>query len=1183
MYLKSLEMLGFKSFADKTRLDFEPGMTAIVGPNGCGKSNIADAIRWVIGETSPKALRGSQMVDCIFNGTDTRKPLGMAEVSITLADCEKALGLEYNEVTVTRRVMRTGEGMYFINKTPCRLKDIQRLFMDTGIGTVSYSVMEQGRIDRVLSSRPEDRREIFEEASGITKFKSDKEEAIRKLDHTEANLLRLADVIREVKRQIGSLQRQASKARTYKTLQEQMRSLDLYVTRHQLHNLDSTISKLEHSILETGDRLKQAIADVQKDESAAGELRSRMMHAEREIGTLSEAATRARNELEHAREVIAMNRQRSGELTEWIARDTEEMSGVSSLLGEKRTALDSLEAKRGILSSEHSEAESQLSSANEAFSSHRQLVDSLRAQLNKWREEAVQLESMGVRLANELHEAEARERSAAFQKERLLAEKSQLTRVAGDFDRRREEMTHSLDPVKQRLAEEENAVHGLESELLTANSQLDSLVQQAADARATTASLRARMDAARRNHPDADPSSASRALLGSGRQIAGIDSSMFLGILSEHVKIDDGYHAAFDAAMAGRHDAVLLADAANLLRVVEALEKDGPGPARILAPVASPAAAPVAGLEPLINHVRASCAARPHVQALLAGVVVVDSALSCPWPLPSGITIVTRRGSRVSHDGSADVLSSFAPSADVNLTVEEVSAAEKRAADLETELTRARAAHSKLQEQLSAASARLSERRIELATRDGELAVVSREATEARQRLETVTWEVENIISGSQADTREKETIGTRLSEIRRQRETVTETMSIIGRDLSQAESRQSELHLRVTECRVRVAELSQKTDSITSQCRALQDAVKEHENSIRTRERAIEDHKRQIGLLEQAVVQAEGRIGALEIAVNTNDEQAAAAHARRDAVEKEVAAADEALSKKRLVLDELRAAKSETEIKHAEFRMRRQNTLDRVTGEYAITLEQLEAAPEPAWEGEKPPVESVETRLAEIRTKMEAMGPVNLVAIEEYKELEERYTFLTQQEQDLVKAKQQLMEMIRKINRTTSEMFQTTFDKINTNFQEVFAKLFNGGSAKLVLVNEEEVLECGIEIIARPPGKRLQNISLLSGGERTLTAVALLFAIYMIKPSPFCLLDELDAPLDDSNIGRFIKILQGFLQQSQFVTITHSRQTIAAASVIYGITMEEKGISRIVSMKFRDHASAPPSVPAVR
>jgi chromosome segregation protein len=458
-----------------------------------------------------------------------------------------------------------------------------------------------------------------------------------------------------------------------------------------------------------------------------------------------------------------------------------------------------------------------------------------------------------------------------------------------------------------------------------------------------------------------------------------------------------------------------------------------------------------------------------------------------------------------------------------------------------------------------------------LALKEGENQIVSAEAAQAQERLDTVTWEVNNLGTDDTSRQEDRKSLADEIERVRNNKERLAQTIRAGTEKLHDLEGRHAELQADLTKHSIKSARLAQEVEHLRSRHQTVEERLTELRTMMNSRSDGIVSYKGSIEKFKDAIKEAEEEVVSLASSVEANDAESESLQKNKDKQSRELEALEEALATKRRLMDQFLKDKSDLDLKLSENTMRRQNHMDRAASEYGMTIEQMMNEPEPEWKDEKPETDVLETQIAELRTKLEAMGPVNLVAIEEHRELEERHAFLTKQEEDLVNSKQQLLEMIRKINRTTSEMFRTTFAQVNKNFESTFTKLFNGGSAKLVLVNEEDVLECGIEIIAKPPGKRLQNISLLSGGERTLTAVSLLFAIYMIKPSPFCLLDELDAALDESNIGRFVSILREFLDQSQFVVITHNRQTIAASNVLYGVTMPEKGVSRIVSMKFSE------------
>ncbi|MBM4144355.1 MAG: chromosome segregation protein SMC [Lentisphaerae bacterium] len=1190
MYLKSLEMSGFKSFADKTVLTFEPGMTCIVGPNGCGKSNVSDAVRWVLGEQSAKALRGSKMEDCIFNGTDDRKPLGMAEVGITFADCEQSLGTEYNEVTITRRVFRSGEGQYFLNKTPCRLKDVQRLFMDTGIGTDSYSLMEQGRIDQILSSRPEDRRTVFEEASGITKFKTDKKEALRKLEHTEANLLRLSDVIREVHRQIGSLQRQAGKARRYKEFREELRLLDIFATNCRLGAMDGDIRGIEAEIENVNGKIAAANREIMEMEEGSAALRQSVVQTEHEIGTTLELAVQAQSRLDHTRELIGLNRQRIEEYRALSDRGTREIEETARQVAEKRRDLRQMDAQMAEARSELAAAEGQLADCSLDHEAGRKRVESLRDRLRRLRDDSVETESLLTRLQNQLVELDSRGRNAAIGRERLAAEKAQLSRDVHAFEKRHAETAGALARLAEEAAGQQARLDATTAEREANLRDIASAQRDLADIDAREAATEARIDLLGRSRA-ASPElpAALRAAIDRAGSAAG--SGAVPGVLSSLLNVDSDYAVAADAVLRAAADAVLVRDSSLALELLgrAAAARDGSVRMVALDRVGAPRPAPTG--HRLLAHVRCPDAIRPVLEVLIGHVLVADDIDRIPSPVPPGTAYVTRDGVVMGGDGWMELWDP-APGQVAPLTWdamlaqsrEELQALRLARSGCAQRISASQSAAATLEESLRAARQERDASARALAHKEGESLVVEKEASDARVRLDTVSWELAEIESRKDSGESERGRTTREIEGLRGQREAITAQSGQAAGDLQKAESELSALLAQLTERRIRVAELRQKAENVAGLHEAARSRIMELETSSQGRSQDLVSYKDRIRALEEAIASSESSLAELDATAGAHQAKAGNLRRNRQKQSDELEKLDRYLSQRRAAHEELRNLKSGLQVRIAETRVRRQNHSDRVMSEYGMTDEQMAQAPEPPWpEGRRPSLEAVETMVAELRTKIEAMGPVNLVAIEEYKELEERHNFLTAQEMDLVNSKEQLKEMIRKINRTTTEMFRATFDQANANFQAMFQKLFNGGSARLVLVNEEDVLECGIEIIARPPGKRLQNVSLLSGGERTLTAVALLFAIYMIKPSPFCMLDELDAALDDSNIIRFVKSLKDFMEQSQFVVITHNRQTIAAGRTLYGVTMAEKGVSSIVSMKFKDYKGegAPARTPA--
>ncbi|HMP74797.1 MAG TPA: chromosome segregation protein SMC [Kiritimatiellia bacterium] len=1182
MYLKALEIVGFKSFAEKTRLEFEPGMTAIVGPNGCGKSNVSDAVRWALGEQSAKALRGAKMEDVIFNGTDSHKPLGMAEVSLTLADCEQALGTEYHEVTVTRRVFRSGEGQYFINRAPCRLKDIQRLFMDTGIGTNSYSLMEQGKIDRILSSHPEDRRAVFEEASGITKFKADKREALRKLEQTEANLLRLDDIIREVKRQIISMQRQAGKAKRYQELQTQLRAIDLFATRERLDLMETQIKALEARLASITEQDDAARTDIDQVEAETAQRRHALEQVELSIAGAMEAAMSARTELERVREAIRHSEERRQELQQLSERDTRDADEARQRRAQHEQTLNDQQVRLTRAQADRDLAERELTEHAQRLTDAEKRVEEIGRMLHTLRTEQVELDSRAAQRQNELAQLDAEERANMLRRERLAAEHAETTRALEIFEGRQQDMGSRLgdlrgtvESTRDHLARLEEQKHDKANAATALQKTLGALKSQAAARQAQIELL----EASGQQHEGF--ALGARQLLNANDGLQ-VDRARVLGPLAEQIQIDPHWQHALEAALRPWLDAVVVDGDAAALAILRAMDEQSAGAIRLLSTSARPAFPPPAGHARLLDHVRAPDALRPALECILGHVCIAERAADIPDDRPAGLAWVTASGLLVNPNGTAELWRREEAGSNPLTRQQLLNGWREELARLQADIRQQEAAlaglageSNDLDQALRAARQMLEEHRRLLNTAEGENQVIAQEAKQARERAETVAWELQNIEAQHKSGDDRRTGIQNGLESVRSRQAEVRATLSAKTEELRDAEQHRNRCAAEATDRRVRFAETRQAVQSLTDSCAQLGARVQELTGLIDERSRGISTYQARLADLETTRAGAAARVEPLEADATRHGAVLEQQKALRDESSRALAQLEAALREKRTRIEEIRGRKSSCEVELAQQRVRRQNQVERVTGDYRITMDEVLGAPEPTWENsERPDREALEIQVAELRAKLEAMGPVNLVAIEEHRELEERYQFLTQQQTDLTNSKDQLMEMIREINKTTTEMFADTFAKVNANFQEMFTKLFGGGSAKLVLVDEGDVLESGIEIIARPPGKKLQTVSLLSGGERTMTAVALLFSLYLVKPSPFCLLDELDAALDDANIGRFVKTVTGFLERSQFIVITHNRQTIAAARMLYGVTMEKQGVSKIVSVKFSEHES---------
>ena len=1234
MYLQTLELVGCKSFAPKTVLRFHRGVTAIVGPNGCGKSNVLDAIRWVLGEQSAKALRGGEMADVIFSGTDTRQPHNMAEVSMTFSECEQELGVEWNEVCITRRVFRDGKSEYLINGTPCRLKDIHNLFMDTGIGRSAYSIMEQGKTALLLNSRPEDRRSIFEEAAGITKYKAQKKEALRKLEYTEANLLRVSDILKEVKRQIGSLQRQAGKARRYQSLMEDLRVLDTHLSHRTYLDLERSITEVAEQVDKSAEARALYEREIEQQEIEVAGAREQLTALDAETEGARDHLQTLRNRIFSGENRIETNAERSGEFRAMIDRSRADIDSMHLRIREQETEIE--------------QADAQLNSLLEVLRAEEESLTASTARVSEAQRERIVAEQETEALTGRLHELENRltdvrgelstagaRRDAESARVLQLREQASVAELAVTTAATRSSQTESA------LASTRQSLDAAELELLQAQQAHDEsqTARQIAESEWNTAGKQLsekehRLEILLQLEREGEG-------LGEGAQaiLRGLDRPEFFqsgiaGTLASLIEVTPAEIPAVEAALGAAGRSIVFKDAGIAEEALRTLREAAQGKASVLAgdllPVLHPQGTglPEGAFGWAADAVRAAGSVSSLVARLLEGVAIVPdlaTALRLKRQYPD-LAFATRDGEYVAHDGVIQGGATGETNTSALLRHSQIAALEREVETQRNEFSRLSLAREGALATLEAAINRLREAREHLGNTQGLLAaaqadhlLATRELENVRHRheildgeiisLQTHLGELEGRITGLQ---HELENANAGLSAAREER-------SAAGARIALLREAEAEAANALAEARLRVATERQRQQSIASQRAPMEARLRELAETISVRERDIASHEERIRTLELESAELASSVEGWKQEVTEAEAKVIELGARRNELQQGVEALEIALRGARKNLSDLQDNRSKNEVRLAELKLRAESIRDHVSRRYQLDLagfepdrysllkavlsqkekERRNALPETSGEGDTPvpsnenpeevpvevleaaapfnggptpaeiPWERIEAVVAELIERVDSMGPVNLDAIQEYDELEERYNFLEQQNTDLVNGKEELMEAISRINKTTRELFAETFEKIRLNFQEMFTQLFAGGKANLLLMDESDPLESGIEIIAQPPGKKLQSISLLSGGERTMTAVALLFAIYMVKPSPFCVLDEMDAPLDESNIGRFIKLLDRFIGQSQFMVITHNKRTMSRADSLYGVTMEERGISKLLSVKF--------------
>jgi chromosome segregation protein len=1218
MYLKSIELAGFKSFAQRTTLNLHRGVSAIVGPNGCGKSNVLDAIRWALGEQSAKALRGGEMADVIFSGTDTKQAVGMAEVSLTFAECEKDLGVEFNEVNITRRVYRDGRSDYLLNRVPCRLKDIQMLFMDTGVGRAAYSIMEQGRIDQILSSRPEDRRAIFEEAAGVTKYKAQKKEALRKLEYTDANLLRLTDIMKEVKRQIGSLQRQAGKARRYRALFEELRVLDLHLSFRNSEQLNADIVQANEQVEKLRSVQVSLEEQIESQEFGLADQRHELEALEEQILVVRQTGQDIKNRIDVAINRISFNEERAREASELIGRYESDVSAAQEKLLIQEGQLEE---------TDHQLAElfESLRAEEERLEEHQREVSESRAKrLDQEREaqrfqQEVQLRenrtaSIRGELANVLNQREGSQTRLTLLEEELRQSESGRDQVRSQLEQSRTEMAQAGGQVQSCR----DALRDSEHDGVNEQRTLQEMVAAIARKQRSLAERESKLEVlSQLNREGEGLDSGTQAVL-RGLNDPSLFRSSVLGVLANFLEVSSEFVPAIEAALAHHLQVVLVADrdvAEAISRQLMDVKEGRAGLVSIdavsrLAPVQIQTL-PAEAMGWALDRVKTRLEIAPLVNHLLGNVALAldfDTALRINRQ-NSDVAVVTLSGEFISergvvfagiqgNDGSsvlkrkvqmrelADACTQFQA---------ELDAAQQSQAEVETRLADT---HQKISENREA----LQQAQVLESTVQGRIALLDRELRDVEGKVKSLIWEKQNTEERLRSATAKT---GQLQSELMKLGEEAADFQERLGAALAQVEALRgteeslvdslNELKVRVATERQRREDLNRQRQPLANRILELQELISSRQSDVRNYLARIEQLEKENDALQQknASLQQEQEAAELEVERLTGEKSTRVAS---------VEAVELNLRQLRRQLTDHQEQRGEQEVRSTQFRLRLDSLLEQVQRRYQIDLNTFQ----PEWEAflkslleqrsrlkaamdtefpdgvtgianlREEDWESTRAIVSEMTERLDGMGPVNLESIQEYDELEERQRFLENQHNDLVKAKGELLDIINQINATTQQLFAETFEEVRKNFQEMFGELFGGGKANLLLIDDADPLESGIEIIAKPPGKQLQSITLLSGGEKTMTAVALLFAVYMVKPSPFCVLDEMDAPLDESNINRFIKILDRFVHQSQFVVITHNKRTIAKADVLYGVTMEEHGISKLVGVRLTKREEQP-------
>lgn len=1187
MFLKSIELQGFKSFADKVVLHINKGVTAVVGPNGSGKSNISDAVRWVLGEQSAKSLRGSKMEDVIFAGTQHRKPVGFAQVSLLIDNSDKALPIDFSEVTITRRVYRSGESEYFINKTPCRLKDINDLFMNTGVGKEGYSIIGQGRIDEILSTRPEDRRAIFEEAAGIMKYKVRKKEAERKLESTSQNLLRIDDIIHELESQLEPLQEQAETARKYLALSNELKALEvaLYLdniekSREKIKEIEIQFKQVEKDILEEKARLEEKINEnrgkterLDKLKKILEGLRTELIELDKNIDQLDSQIKLDEEKISHIESSNAASSQNIDELKErlkMLDADIEKRNNRLSLLDKDREKYRELlyeaEEKLAEVLSRLDESEKRIELMKQEVMDKLDVLSECRTRYNS--------------LKNEKETFNVRQRKIETEINRVILDrdhgKMQLEQAQNDLNIYRD----NLEAKKAEIKQNEESLQSLKNDLDILRKEQNQCLGELQSIKSRSRILK-EMESSLEGY-----NNSVKAILKACREREGFGDGIY-GALAQLITVRENYETAIEVSLGQALQNIVTRDEFTAKNAINYLKKNNLGRATFL---------PVSAIKPRIlehetvkrlesekgylglasNMVQCDPEFRDIISNLLGRTVVVDNidnGIGISRKFQYSFRVVTIEGEVLNPGGSMTGGSQPAKTSSLLSRNRIIKELEEKIGVLTVKHQELEKACQEKINDINNMEGHIKE--LQKENQDLELIVLREE-----QRILSLKDSIEELKSRQDMLLAEK-------NELQKNIESIDEEILLENKRISEIEQRIANLKSTIEENQLKRKEEQDARDAIhqdINNYKVSVNSILESMDQIRESIRSFTEEKKQVEANINKRVQEQiknrdrieglqSEIASLKEKIKEQNEIKAGKSIKIESLAEEVAALEEEVSGMVEVVSthnntiqilqeqynklEVRKAKLETELEAVQ---------NRLWDEYELTYGTAQE-----YKTEITNIRQAQSRINELKAEIREMGPVNVSAIEDYSKTRERYGFMVKQRDDLVKSEEKLNRIIREMLSIMKKQFMEEFQRINKNFNEVFRDLFEGGRAEVVLEDPDDVLECGIEIIAQPPGKKLQNMMLLSGGERAMTAIALLFAILKLRPAPFCILDEIEASLDDANVYKFADYIKKLADTTQFIVITHRKGTMESSDALYGITMQEYGVSSVVSLKLSD------------
>ena len=1181
MYLKRLEMQGFKSFADKTVLEFMPGITAVIGPNGSGKSNISDSIRWILGEQSMKSLRGTKTQDIIFAGTQSRKSLGFAEASLVFDNIDGSLPIEYSEVTVTRKIYRSGETGYYINKAPCRLKDVVELFMDTGIGRDGYSIIGQGKIDEILSNKSEDRRHIFEEAAGIVKYRSRKEETEKKLEQTKLNLLRINDILTEIEGNLEPLQMQADKAKKYLNLKEELKNIEVGLFIYNIEKYRQALEELTSDEEIMNSTLNQEEGKLEKIKILKEELKDRIDEITLQIENMQNIGFESQKEIEKLNSNINLaeakikNNIENTELYQKEIKELEEkIENLKQDIEQKQNKKDNLKQNKEKFENELKAKEEELKKLTEKLSSKEIEIEAKKKQVEENIDKKYELQTeISTQTAN-IDNIEKRQKQIKqeidaniLNLDRTRMKREDIAKGFYQIENNRNKVLKSIENIDSQKQEIDKKIKEFDLQIINntndmrmKQSRYNFLVETEKEKEGYIKSV--------------------KSLLIDCEKIKELGKGMH-GVLANIISVPSEYETAIEMCLGASLQNIVTDTEEDAKKLVEHLRKNNLGRASFL-PITSVKGKKLDSIKGkkigvvgvASDLVKFDKKYEQIIFSLLGRTVVVDNmqnAINLAKENNYSFRIITIEGDVINPSGAITggsvakkTVNILGRSREIEVLEKELKGLRNKISKLEEDKEKYVDSSENIIEEVQSLEKQLQEIDITYATEKQRIISIDENIEQIQNRIDKLKEEVEKTEKSKNETLASKQKNKECIEKMSKQNEEDQKIIDEFSNANKESQKYIDDLNLDITNLKISVSSFNESEVSIQEMTEMIMKEIETHTKNKDNKCLQIKNAISENDKLKIEIENTKQEIEKVKSKVSNSGENI-------DKMKKERIEKNEKLSKKEEEQTEQFKRIEDLKAQITKIEVKKTKTEEDITDVINKMWEEYELTPNNAGEYQKPEnVAVTQRRVNVLRTDIKELGSVNVDSIEEYKKLKDRYDFMCEQRLDLEDTMSKLRKVIQDMTETMKQQFKEKFEIINKNFGEVFKELFGGGMAEVTLTDEENILECGIDITVQPPGKKLQNMTLLSGGEKAFTAIALLFAILKINPAPFCVLDEIEAALDDVNVYRYAEYLKKFAKETQFLVITHRKGTMEAADTVYGVTMEEKGISKLLSMKLK-------------